>query len=52
MWIEFSIYSLSTNFFLKQSKCSFGTSKVEYLGHLVGKDGIRVDPKKIEAMKY
>jgi hypothetical protein len=26
-------------------------SEVEYLGHLVGKDGIRVDPKKIEAMQ-
>jgi hypothetical protein len=37
--------------FLKQSKCAFGTSKVEYLGHLVGKDDIRVDPKKIEAMQ-
>jgi hypothetical protein len=37
--------------FLKQSKCAFGASKVEYLGHLVGKDGIRVDPKKIEAMQ-
>jgi hypothetical protein len=52
MWIKFSIYSLRTNFFLKQSKCAFGTSEVEYLGHLVGKDGIRVDPKKIEAMQY
>jgi hypothetical protein len=51
MWIKFSIYSLSTNFFLKQSKCSFGASKVEYLGHLVGKYGVKVDPKKIEAMK-
>jgi hypothetical protein len=37
--------------FLKQSKCSFGASEVEYLGHLVGKDGVRVDPKKIEAMQ-
>jgi hypothetical protein len=37
--------------FLKQSKCDFGASEVEYLGHLVGKDGIRVDPKKIEAMQ-
>jgi hypothetical protein len=36
---------------LKQSKCAFGASKVEYLGHLVGKDGVRVDPKKIEAMQ-
>jgi hypothetical protein len=38
--------------FLKQSKCSFSTLEIEYLGHLVGKDGIRVDPKKIEAMQY
>jgi hypothetical protein len=37
--------------FLKQSKCAFGASEVEYLGHLVGKYGIRVDPKKIEAMQ-
>jgi hypothetical protein len=37
--------------FLKQSKCAFGASEVEYLGHLVGKDGVRVDPKKIEAMQ-
>jgi hypothetical protein len=37
--------------FLKQSKCAFGTLEVEYLGHLVGKDGVRVDPKRIEAMQ-
>jgi hypothetical protein len=38
--------------FLKQSKCAFGALEVEYLGHLVGKDGIRVDLKMIEAMQY
>jgi hypothetical protein len=37
--------------FLKHSKCDFGTSEVEYLGHLVGKDDVRVDPKKIKAMQ-
>jgi hypothetical protein len=37
--------------FLKQSKCAFGASEVEYLGHLVGKDGVRVDLKNIEAMQ-
>jgi len=37
--------------FLKQSKCTFGASEVEYLGHNVSKVGIWVDPKKIEAMK-
>jgi hypothetical protein len=49
MWIEFFIYSLSTKFSSKK-KCAFGDSKVEYLGHIVGKAGVRVDPKKIEAM--
>jgi hypothetical protein len=37
--------------FLKQSKCAFGASEVKYLGHIVGKAGVRVDPKKIEAMQ-
>jgi hypothetical protein len=37
--------------FLKQYKCPFGASEVEYLGHLVGKDGVRVDLKKIESMQ-
>jgi hypothetical protein len=52
MWIKFSIYFLNTNFFLKQSKCAFGPSEVEYLGHIVSKDGVWVDPKKIEAMHH
>jgi hypothetical protein len=44
------LHLLSKNqFFLKQSKCAFGASKVEYLSHIVGKDGT-VNPKKIEAM--
>jgi hypothetical protein len=38
--------------FLKQYKCAFGTLEVEYLGHLVGKANIKVDPKRIEAMQY
>jgi hypothetical protein len=37
--------------FLKQSKCDFGASEIEYLGHLVGKDNVGVDPKNIEAMQ-
>jgi hypothetical protein len=37
--------------FLKQYKCAFGASKFEYLGHLVGKDGVRVNPKNIEAIQ-
>jgi hypothetical protein len=51
MWIKFSIYYLSTIFFLKWYKFSFGASEVEYLGHIVDKNGVQVDPKKIEDMK-
>jgi hypothetical protein len=36
--------------FVKKSKCSFASSSVEYLGHIVSKDGVAVDPSKIQAM--
>ena len=36
---------------LKPSKCEFFKSRVAYLGHIVSKDGIETDPKKIEAIK-
>jgi hypothetical protein len=32
--------------FLKQYKYVFGSSEVEYLGHIVTKDGVHVDPNK------
>ncbi|XP_052874346.1 uncharacterized protein LOC128279459 [Gossypium arboreum] len=34
----------------KLSKCEFWLSEVVFLGHVLSTDGIRVDPKKIEAM--
>jgi hypothetical protein len=37
--------------FLKQSKCAFCASEVEYSGHLVGKSSVMVDPKMIESMQ-
>jgi hypothetical protein len=37
--------------FLKQYKFDFGALKVEYLGHLICKFGVMVDPKNIEAMQ-
>jgi hypothetical protein len=36
--------------FIKKIKCSFGSSEVEYLGHIVGRDGVKVDPKNIQSM--
>jgi hypothetical protein len=45
------VYLLSQHqIFIKQSKCPFGSSKVKYLGHIIGKASVRVDHKKIEAM--
>lgn len=41
---------ISHNFFVKLSKCSFGASSVEYLGHIVSGGVVRADPKKIEGM--
>ena len=41
----------SANIRLKPSKCSFACSEVEYLGHVVSRDGIRPDPSKINAVE-
>ena len=34
--------------YAKLSKCEFWFNEVSFLGHMVSKEGIRVDPKKIE----
>ena len=36
--------------YAKLAKCHFAKNELEYLGHVVGKDGIKVDPKKIETI--
>ena len=36
---------------LKGSKCQFGLSEVNYLGHVVTADGIKPDPAKVKAVK-
>jgi hypothetical protein len=35
----------------KLSKCSFYQKKIHYLGHIISRDGIVVDPKNIEAIR-
>ena len=39
------------NVTLNPDKCLFSQSEVRFLGHLVGKDGIRVDPAKVAAIR-
>lgn len=39
------------NFFAKMSKCVFGSKEVNYLGHLISKEGVKADPQKLVAMQ-
>lgn len=36
--------------YAKVSKCSFGKSEVEYLGHVISNGGVATDPNKISAI--
>lgn len=36
--------------YTKRSKCSFGQSKVEYLGHVITAEGVTTDPDKVLSM--
>lgn len=49
--LKITLDILSTNqLFAKRSKCRFGCTKVEYLGHIINADGVSADPGKIKAM--
>ena len=37
--------------YAKLSKCSIYQKQIHYLGHIISKDGIIVDPEKIEAIR-
>jgi hypothetical protein len=36
--------------YVKPSKCFFGVKEVEYLGHIISHEGVKVDPNNIKAM--
>ena len=40
----------SANLTLKPTKCKFAAKEVRYLGHVLSKDGVRVDPEKTSAV--
>lgn len=37
--------------FANESKCVFDSYEVEYLGHLISRDGVKADPQKISTMQ-
>ncbi|KAL0371095.1 UNVERIFIED_CONTAM: putative mitochondrial protein [Sesamum angustifolium] len=37
--------------YAKRSKCDFGRETIEYLGHIITKEGVSTDPSKVECMK-
>ena len=37
--------------FAKFSKCDFFKDEIQYLGHVVTKEGISVDPEKVQAIE-
>ena len=49
--LELTLGLLKANrFFVKMSKCVFGTDSVDYLGHVVTNGCLKVDPEKVQAM--
>jgi hypothetical protein len=41
---------VSERLYPKLSKCEFGVHEVEFLGHVLGREGIKADPHKVKAV--
>ena len=37
--------------YAKRSKCEFGRTELTFLGHVLSKDGVKVDPRKTAAVR-
>lgn len=42
---------MENQLFDKFLKCEFWLDRVTFLGHVISKDGVQVDPRKVEAVK-
>lgn len=50
--LEIVLQRLADNkFYAKLSKCHFNLPEVEFLGHFVGRNGVRVDERKIQIVR-
>lgn len=45
------IRALKYDISLNPRKCNFGVAEGKLLGHLVGKYGVRIDPKRVKAIE-
>ena len=36
--------------YAKRSKCEFGRTELTFLGHVLSKDGVKVDPRKTDVV--
>ena len=41
----------AANLTLKPSKCAFAVSELKFLGHILSKDGVRMDPDKVRCIE-
>jgi len=41
---------LTNQFFLKKTKSTFAQVAIEYLGHIVSRNGVEADPEKLKVM--
>jgi hypothetical protein len=49
--VKAALESLKANrLFSKQSKCSFGTTTVTYLGHVISAEGVAMHSAKVEVI--
>ena len=38
-------------FYAKLSKCTFNQSEIKFLGHIIGRNGVKVNPKKVATVR-